>query len=193
MPPNRNLNPQKIAYYEKAGWEAYYDRNWPRAFWLLVQLNREQFHMPLLRALAAALDTVRASVAFAPLDNDVPKATYFIERFFAKARQSLHIQTDAKTLAALEMDYWLVHRQLAIQRQQNHQDEDIEPMIQSLAQLHAALFDSTPEVMRRSAEFRALAAKTVDRITGRYSTNVPEDWRQVETYLQQAYQAVQTA
>ena len=119
MAVSTNFNPAQIAYYEKSGWEAYYDRNWLRAFWLLVQLNREQFHMSPFIALLAALDTVRASVAFAPVDNDVPKATYFIERFFAKARHSLHIRADAKTLAALEMDYWLVHRQLAIRRQQD--------------------------------------------------------------------------
>ena len=190
MPANIKFNPESVAYYEKAGWEAYYERKWFTCFRLLVQLNREQFRMAPFMALAAALDTVRASVAFAPVDNDVPKATYFIERFFAKARQSLSIQADAKTLAALEMEYWIVHRQLAVRRQQNHDDTYIEPMIQSLANLHAALFDSTPALMRRSAELRALAAQTVDRITGRYSTDVAGDWRQVEAHLYEAYQAV---
>ncbi|MFN8492329.1 MAG: hypothetical protein U0350_32310 [Caldilineaceae bacterium] len=190
MPANIKFNPEKVAYYEKAGWEAYYDRQWLRCFRLLVQLNREQFRMPFWTALTAALDTVRASIAFAPVDNDVPKATFALERFYAKARQSLGIAAEAKTLAALEMDYWIVHRQLAVRRQQNQADEDIEPMIDSLTKLHAALFAGAPEAMRRSAEWRALAAKTVDRITGRYSTNVPEDWRQVEDYLRKAYQAV---
>lgn len=193
MPANVKFNPEKVAYYEKAGWEAYYDRQWLRCFRLLVQLNREQFRMSPWTALTAALDTVRASIAFAPVDNDIPKATLALERFYAKARQSLKIAAEAKTLAALEMDYWLVHRQLAVRRQQNQTDEDIEPMIVSLTKLHAALFAGAPEAMRRSAEWRALAAKTVDRITGRYSTNVPEDWRQVEEYLRKAYQAVDMA
>lgn len=193
MPAKIKFNPAKVAYYEKAGWEAYYDRRWFRCFRLLVQLNREQFRMPLWTALAAALDTVRASVAFAPVDNDVPRATFALENFYAKARRSLDIAAEAKTLAALEMDYWIVHRQLAIRRQQNQANEDIEPMIASLTQLHSALFAGTPESMRVSAEWRALAAKTVDRITGRYSTNVPDDWRQVEEYLRKAYQAVNMA
>lgn len=193
MPINTKFNPEKIAYYEKNGWEAYYDRDWLRAFWLLVQLNREQFHMPLFTALAAATDTVRASIAFAPLANNTAKATYFIENFFAKARRSLKISTDAKTLASLEIDYWLVHRQLAIRRQQNHADTEIEPMIQALANLHAALFAASPVSMRASAEWRALAAKTVDRITGHYSTDIAGDWQQVEAYLRKAYEAVQSA
>jgi hypothetical protein len=73
----------------------------------MVRLNREEFRMPLPSALAAAVDIVRASIAFAPVDNDVPRA-----------------------------------------------------------------------------------AKTVDRITGRYSTDVAGDWRLVESYLHQAYQTV---
>ncbi|HYN88146.1 MAG TPA: hypothetical protein VER55_06430 [Ardenticatenaceae bacterium] len=186
-----NFDPDKVAYYEKAGWEAYYDRNWPRAFRLLVQLNREQFRMSWPTAILAALDTVRASMAFAPLDkSDVPTATRHVRKFYEKARRSLGITSDATTLAELEMDYWVVHRQLAIRRQQNPADQDIEPLIQSLARLHAALFNATVEQMRPSAEYRALANKTVDEITGKRSTNVAEDWRTVERYLQQAYRAV---
>jgi hypothetical protein len=83
------FHPERVAYYEAAGWQAYYDHRWLGAFWLMVRLNREEFRMPL-----------------------------------------------------------------------------------------------------PSAELRARAAKTVDRITGRYSTDVAGDWRLVGTYLQQAYQAV---
>jgi hypothetical protein len=75
----------------------------------------------------------------------------------------------------------------------NREDGGSEPMVDALAALHAALFASSLEAMRPSAEWRALAAKTVDRITGGYSDNVEEDWRRVEEYLQQAYRAVQEA
>jgi hypothetical protein len=184
------FDPDKVAYYEKAGWQAYYDRKWLRAFWLLVRLNRQQFRMSWLTALAAALDTVRASIAFAPLDGDIFKAQGHIERFYEKARRSLDIQTEAGQLAELEMNYWVIHRQLALHRLQTPEEDDIEPMIQALVALHAALFDASPEQLRPSAELRALAAKTVDDITGKRSTDVAADWRRVEEYLRQAYQAV---
>lgn len=190
MTANFHFNPTQVAYYEKAGWEAYYNRNWTRAFWLLVQLNREQFRMPWWVALTAALDTVRASMAFAPIDNDLPRAQYFLERFFAKARRSMGLQTEAKRLAELEMTYWIVHRQLAIRRQRDQADDNIEPMVQALTELHAALFTATPAQLRTSAEYRALAAQAVDRITGGYSTDIAADWRTVEAYLCRAYQAV---
>lgn len=187
------FRPDRVAYYEKAGWEAYYDRKWPRVFWLMVSLNREEFRMSFLTAVAAAMDIVRASISFAPADNDLPKVTGHLRRYYEKARRSASIQVDAQTLARLELDYWVVHRKLAMQRIQQPELEDIGPMVESLANLHAALFHSSPQAMRRSAELRALAAKTVDRITGRYSTDVANDWRTVESYLQEAYQAVHEA
>ena len=63
-------------------------------------------------------------------------------------------------------------------------------MVEALTTLHAALFDILPRAARPSAKLRALAAKTVDRITGRYSIDVAGDWRLVESYLQRAYRAV---
>lgn len=191
MPRTYVEDPETVAYYERAGWEAYYDRNWPRAFWLLVRLNRDAFRMSWFQALAAALDTVRASIAFAPLEgNDVARAKHYMARFYEKARRTLDMTADAQTLAELELDYWIVHRELALKRKQNHEDDDIEPMVKSLAALHAALFEATPEAMRPSAEWRARAAKAVDRITGNYSDDVDEDWHRVEEYLQNAYRAV---
>jgi hypothetical protein len=192
MPQQFSLDPDRVAHFESAGWRAYYDRNWPRVFWLMVQLNREEFRMSLPTALAASVDIVRASIAFAPVDNDVPAATAYLRRFYEKARRSAGLQPDAQTLAALEMDYWVVHRKLAQERKlaANHTG-DIEPMVASLARLHAALFDAPPEAIRRSAELRAQAAATVDRITGGYSTDVAADWRQVGTYLQEAYRALE--
>jgi hypothetical protein len=189
---NPRLDPERVAYFESAGWRAYYDRNWPRVFRLMVQLNQEEFRMSLPTALAASVDIVRASIAFAPIDNDVPAATAHLRRFYDKARRARGLQADAQTLAALEMDYWVVHRRLAQERKQasNH-DGDIEPMVASLTRLHAALFAASPAAIRRSAELRAQAAVTVDRITGGYSTDVAADWRQVEAHLLEAYRVLQ--
>jgi len=185
------FRPERVAYYETAGWRAYYEHRWARAFWLMVRLNREEFRMPLLTSVAAALDIVRASLAFAPADNDVPKAAKYVLRYYQKARRSAGLQADAQTLAELELRYWVVHRELALERIRQPDKDNLGAMVEDLTDLHAALFEISPQAARRSAELRALAAKTVDRITGRYSTDVMGDWRQVEAYLQQAYRAVQ--
>jgi len=193
----RHLDVERIAYFEKAGWEAYYARKWLRALRLMVAMNREGFGMGLPAAVAAAVDTVRASIAFAPLQgNDLPATRHHLERFYRRARPALGSAASAAELAALELDYWVVHRDLAIARKAQPEAvvpdslADIGPMVDSLARLHAAQFNSDPQTMQPSAEFRALAAKTVDRITGRYSDDVPGDWDRVESYLRRAYGAI---
>lgn len=185
---DRSFDAERVAYFESAGWRAYYDRNWLRVLGLMVQLNREQFGMSWPNAILASLDVVRASLAFAPVDNDIPKATGHLAEYYAKARRAAGISADAETLAALEMDYWVIHRRLANERKAapDHTG-DLTPMVDALASLHAALFAVTPEVARASAEMRAAAAARVDRITGGYSDDVEADWAQIEFELGEAY------
>jgi hypothetical protein len=181
----------RVAYLERAGWEAYYDRDWPHVLTLMVQMNRMQFCMSWLAATLAALDIVRAAAAFAPIDNDIAVATAHLEHFYAKARASAGLRTDAATLAVLEMDYWIVHRELAVARKTaSDHTGDITPMVAALESLHAALFDAPPAAIRRSAERRAQAAATVDRITGGYSEDVAADWLLIEQELRAAYRTV---
>jgi hypothetical protein len=192
MATRQHFDPDAVGYYEKAGWEAYYDRNWPQVLWLMVRLSHEQFDMPWPTAVAAAYDTVRAAAAFAPLENDLSATRGHLERFYAKAQRTRPTRASAAALAALELDYWVVHRDLA-RRRASDPGDDITPMVDSLAALHAALFDSTPERMRVSASLRALAAVAVDRITGQYSQDVAADWARVEDLLRQCYRAVNVA
>lgn len=196
LPPGGGMGsgrfaPERIAYYEAAGWRAYYDRQWLRVLGLMVQLNREQFGMSWLGAGAAALDVVRAGLAFAPVDNDIPAATAHLARFYARARRSAGIAADARGLAEREMAYWVVHRRLANERKAapDHTG-DLTPMVDALALLHEALFALSPEQARASARQRAQAAARVDRITGGYSEDVEADWRLLEVELAEAYRLV---
>ncbi len=184
------FNPQRVAYFEKAGWEAYYDRKWLQVFRLMVALNQEQFQMSLWTSTLASLNIVKASLAFAPVDNDIPGATSQLRHYYEMARRSAQIQPSASELARLEMDYWVEHRRLAMERKADPELDNLEPLVESLTRLHMALFAISEDQARRSAKLRAQAARAVDRITGRYSKNVAEDWRKVEEYLVQAYQTV---
>ncbi|HNS00992.1 MAG TPA: hypothetical protein PKM78_01260 [Anaerolineae bacterium] len=187
-PHRRVFDADRVAHFERAGWEAYYDRRWLRVLRLMVQLNREQFGMSLPAALAASFDIVRASRAFAPVDNDPAAVTAHLRRYYVRASHAAGLHADPATLAGLEMDYWMVHRRLAIARRTapDHSG-DIAPMVEALARLHAALFDASPEAIQRSAELRAQAAVAVDRITGGYSRDMAADWREVEDLLRRAY------
>lgn len=187
----RPAEPDRLAALETAGWAAYYARDWPRVLWLMVQTNRTQFCMGWSEAVPTALDVVQAAAAFAPVDNDIPAATAHLTRFYAKAGTAANLATDAATLAALEVDYWIVHRRLANERKvaPGHTG-DLAPMVAALERLHRGLFDAPPAVLRASAAARAEAAATVDRITGGYSRDLAADWQAVEASLRTAYEVL---
>ncbi|HOU41331.1 MAG TPA: hypothetical protein PK829_08690 [Promineifilum sp.] len=191
------FDPDRVAALETRSWRQYYDRDWLGMFRTLVALHREQFSLSHLGALLATLSASRAARTFAPLESSDPdRARQQLVPYYRRARVALGSAASAETLAAREVDYWIVHRRLAIQRKANPAAadpdalDDIQPMVDAFARLHAALFNSTPADTRPSAEYRALAAKAVDRITGGYSDDIPADWARTEDYLRRAYRAV---
>ncbi len=200
MTPSHSFDPDRVAALETASWRAYYDRHWLAMLRALIILHREQFGLSGPGALLATLRSGWAAIVFAPLEGSDPdRARRHLAAYYRRVRPALGCAADAETLAAREIDYWIVHRHLAIQRKANPAAsdpdslDDIGPMVDTFARLHAALFDRTPAEMRASAEYRALAAKAVDRITGGYSADIPADWARTEAYLRRAYAAVAEA
>jgi hypothetical protein len=63
--------------------------------------------------------------------------------------------------------------------------------LQTLVDLHSALFGLSSEQVRESAEWRLLAANTVDLITSNTSTDVEGDWSKLEEYLRRCYHSIQ--
>lgn len=178
-----HMQPARVAYFEAAGWRAYYDRKWLRMLRLLVQLCQEQFHIPFPMSLLAAYYTTRASVAWAPVEHDEGRVLAYLQKFYRVARRYSGLHYDVPQVAALEFQYFEVHRRLSGQA-------DKEPFLQTLIKLHSALFDLSAEQARPSAQWRLLAASTVDQITSHSSTDVEEDWRKLETYLREAYASI---
>jgi len=180
------LKPDRVAYLEAAGWRAYYNRQWVRALWLMVQLAREQFGLPWLRAAQAAYDITRAMIAWAPAKNNPVRAQSFISAFYRVARAYGQRQRfDPEAVAKLELDYWRIHRELS-----GRPNSEKRPLEDVLERLHSALFGVSPEQARPSARNRARAADTVDVITSRQSTDVALDWSRTESYLRSAYRSL---
>jgi hypothetical protein len=179
------FDPDRLAYLEVAGLRAYYDHKWLRAFRLIVDLMHEQFGLSWLRSLQASYYTVRAMLAWAPLDNDPKTMHRYIRKFYKLAAtygNELHF--DAKEAGDREFVYWDLHRKRGMVP-----SSDPEPYIECLAQLHSTLFSLTPQEARKSAVLRAHATDAIDRVTGKRSTDVEADWRKSEEYLRQAYRS----
>jgi hypothetical protein len=179
-----SFDPDRVAHFEASGWRAYYDRDWPTVFRLIVALSHEQFRIPFPMSLLAGYYITRGTMAWAPVNHDVWLAHYFYEKFYRLARRYSGLAFDPSRVADLEMRYNDVHRRLAGQ-------PDKSEFVAAMVDLHAALFGLTPDRARESAEYRVAAATTVDRITSKQSIDVEADWRQLEEQLRQCYRAVQ--
>jgi len=163
-----HFDPERVAYFEANGWRAYYDRKWLKMLRLIVGLCQEQFRIPFPISLLGAYYTTRASLAWVPVDHNEQKVLSVLEKFYRLARGYSSLKFDPAQVAALELQYFDVHRQLVDQA-------DKSKFVQALVDLHAAIFSLSPEQVRESAEWRNLAAGTVDLITGKKSSEVEDD------------------
>jgi hypothetical protein len=126
-------------------------------------------------------------MAFAGANNNPPLAQEYLAKYYAVIAQARGLAYDPVKAAEAEMRYWIVHRQVA------QTPDNPAPLVDSLADLHAYLFDIPAEAARISGVERTAAAQAVDRITGGRSTDIAADWREVETRLRAGYEIVNQA
>ena len=178
------VNPERVAYFEAAGWRAYYDHKWIKMLRLIVGLCHEQFRIPFPMSLLAGYYTTRASVAWVPADHDEQKVLRYLEKFYQLARRFSGLQFDPSRVAVLELHYFDVHRRLSGKAEKD-------AFLQTLIDLHSAIFGLSAEQVKESAEWRLLAATTVDLITSHTSTDVEGDWVKLEEYLRRCYRSIE--
>ncbi len=184
MPSNFEFNPDRVAYFEAAGWRAYYDRKWLKMLRLIVGLCQEEFRVPFPMSLLAAYYTTRASLAWVPVDHNERKVLAYLEKFYRVARRYSGLAYEPQQVAALELHYFDVHRRLSGKPEKDE-------FLQALVDLHSAIFGLSPEEARGSAKWRLLAANTVDLITSKLSVDIEGDWSKLEEYLRQCYRSIQ--
>jgi hypothetical protein len=179
------MNPVHIAHYEATGWRAYYDHQWLKMLRLIVALCQEEFHIPFPMSLLAAYYTTRASIAWVPVEHDERKVLDYLEKFYRVARRYSGLQFDPVHVAQLELQYFEVHRRLV-------DASDKSEFVQTMVELHSALFGISQRQAQKSAELRVVAANIVDLITGKKSTDPESDWAKLEEYLRQCYASIQS-
>lgn len=180
------FNAERVAYFEATGWRAYYDKAWLKLLRLVIGLCQEQFRIPFPISLLAAYYVVRASIAWKPVDHDAAVVQKFYTKFYALARRYSGLQFDPERVGVLELAYNDVHRRLVGKL-------DKTEFIDTMTDLHSAIFGISREQARESAELRVLANNTVDLITGKTSTDPEGDWQKLEGYLQDCYRSLERA
>jgi hypothetical protein len=152
----RTFDPQKVARYETENWVAYYRKQWLRLLRVSVGMVREAFGLPLPQAVYGAYLVGRAEIAAAPADNDIPLAEARMRRFYGLVKDANGETYDVSQAARLEVNWWVVHRRLFGQTEN-------EPLVQALTDLYACLYQTWPDRVREAAHYRAEAMIYSDR------------------------------
>jgi len=184
MATNFPVNPERVAYFEAAGWRAYYEHKWIKMLCLIIGLCQEQFGIPFPLSLLAGYYTTRASAAWVPVDHDEQKVLRYLEKFYQLVRRFSGLKFDPSRVAAMELHYFDVHRRLSGKSEKD-------AFLQALIDLHSTIFGLSTEQVKESAGWRLLAANTVDLITSHTSTDVEGDWVRLEEYLHRCYRSIE--
>ena len=110
-PPLETFDPDRVGQLEQEAWAAYYLRDWPGLFGLLLNLIEGQFGLSPAQALEAAMLATRAQVVFAERGAAGGEAEDYMRQFYALVREPSGGQYDPDRAAALELGWWVVHRQ----------------------------------------------------------------------------------
>jgi hypothetical protein len=186
LSPMRTFDPIRVARYEKDSWVAYYRRRWLTLLRLLIGLVRSTYGLSAWQAIRVGIPLTRAQMAFAPQDNDVPKAIEYMEQFFTyiKARHGEDLNPHEAALA--EVGWWVVHRKFF-----GHSDNP--EVAEAVACAYAAAYRIDPAQMRDAAYHRAQAMQYSDAWV--LSERDPHDPRlqQEEEELIKSYTALKKA
>ena len=184
--PMRSFDPIAVARFEKDCWVAYYQRRWFALLRLLIGLVRSTYGLSLWQAIWVGIPLTRAQLAFAPQDNDVPKAIAQMRQFFAFIKKQHHEDFDPDEAALAEVSWWVVHRKFF---GHSHNPE----VVNAVACAYAAAYRVDPNVVREAAYYRAQAMVYSDAWVQSERDPNDERLRQEEEELIKSYTALKKA
>jgi hypothetical protein len=107
----RDFDPVAIGQRECDVWASYYRHEWLAFLRAAVGMVRVSFGMSRRRTLMGAWHVLRANQVWAPVsDNDPDAAREHMRRFYALVARSGWPNLDPVRAAALEVEWWRVHR-----------------------------------------------------------------------------------
>lgn len=148
--PIRNLDPRKLAHYEKENYVAYYQKDWLKLLRVSVSMVKESFGLSWSQAIYGAYLVARAEIAFAPFpDNDLARATAYMNRFYRFVRNAHKETFDVERVTELEVNWWGIHRKL-------FGNEENQELVEALACLYEELYGEESSKLREAARHRAM-------------------------------------
>ena len=148
--PIRNLDPRKLANYEKENYVAYYQKDWLKLLRVSVGMVKEAFGLSWSQAIYGAYLIARAEVAFAPFpDNDIPLTEAYVRRFYQFIQRVHGEELDVEKATKLEVNWWGVHRRLFGNRENQE-------LVDALKRLYEEVYGEESEKFKEAAYHRAM-------------------------------------
>lgn len=150
------FDPQTVGQLEQRAWQAYYLRQWPQLFDLMLRMIRSAFGLSLHQAAYAAYINTQAQVTWARQGASDGAAEAYMREFYAYIREPVGGQYDVAKVAQLEVRWWAVHRD-------RDQYPDHSALAQALADTYAEVYQAPAERLLPAGEARAAAMDLSDQ------------------------------
>jgi hypothetical protein len=108
--PLTAFDPQTVGRLEQRAWQAYYLRQWPQLFDVMLRMIRSTFGLSLHEAVYAAYINTRAQMTWARQGESDGTAEAYMREFYAYVREPVGGRYDSARAAQLEVRWWAVHR-----------------------------------------------------------------------------------
>ncbi len=151
------FDPARLGAQEQEMWEAYYYRQWPRLFSLLIQVTREQFGLSLAQSLYAAYLGTQAQRDAVKNGPAAGGAEAYMRDFYAYVKEPTGGRYDPARAAAKEIRWWVVHREAG------HRTDESTELEDAFTELYVELYQRPADQMRPAARARARAVEISDR------------------------------
>ena len=175
----RQFDADRLASLETRMWQAYYAKERPRLFLLLVTTLHEQYHYPWATATLEAFHLARAASRFAGLTENYDAVLPDLEAAYDRARSWTGSTFDARAVARAELAWWEARRVPG--------RNSPEQVGQLIAAEYALLYESSAEAMATAAFLRARAGAMRD------AGAANPDWDAVGRVLRESYRELRLA
>jgi hypothetical protein len=180
------FSPERLATLEQEAWEAYYYRQWPRLFWLMLQVMRSQFGLSWAQSVYAAYLNTQAQLVFARQGDQGGEAEASMRQFYALVREPLGAGYDIDRAAAAELRWWVVHRR-------RHDYPDNSELVKAMAGLYEEVYGLPAAEVEAAARGRVRAVDVSDQWLDQQKPAGSPLLRQVREELLSGYTALKEA
>jgi hypothetical protein len=167
-------------------WAAYYWRDWPQLFDLMLRMTRSAFGLSLPQAVYASYLNTQAQVTWARQGATDGKAEALMREFYEYVREPVGGRYDPAKAAKLEVNWWAVHRN-------RNQFPDHAALAQALADTYAEVYQLPAERMLPAGEARAAAMDLSDQWIREGKDRHSPLLEEIATLLVQSYRSLSEA